>query len=163
MQDDKQQTSNVDYSAGLDPGAVNAQGPDPSFNPMEDAIAIRSMFGAIHNELNQVNENLVDPSVNLKAKQVNKTVMDRDILNIVGVTPEQQPVPQNIPQPFQPQPVPPPQQTGQLEIPQVDPNQLELNFDNSATANKIFEKLDDIERKLIKIESKLNSLVDKKK
>jgi hypothetical protein len=81
MQDDKQQTSNVDYNAGLDPGAVNAQGPDPSFNPMEDAMAIRSMFGAIHNELNQVNENLVDPSVNLKAKQVNKTVMDRDILN----------------------------------------------------------------------------------
>ena len=47
--------------------------------------------------------------------------------------------------------------------PQVDPNQLELNFDDSVTAIKIFNKLDDLETKMIRIEMKIDKLIEPSK
>ena len=144
--------TDVNYSAGLDPdynpGSESSQG-----NPMEDAIAIRGMFGAMHNELNEVNSNIIEQSSGLKAKQINKEVMDRDILNLVG-NPQMQPQmgqPQQPHQQHQPQPV--------AETTQHDPNQFEFNFDNSATAQDIFNRLSDIEAKVNKI---ANLLQEKK-
>ncbi len=144
----QQKRTDVNYSAGLDPdynpGSGSSQG-----NPMEDALAIRGMFGAMHNELNEVNSNIIEQSSGLKARQINKAVMDRDILNLVGGTrPRQQPQ-----QPQQPQHQPVAAAT------QHDPNQFEFNFDNSATAQDIFNRLSDIEAKLNKI---ANLLQEKK-
>ena len=153
----------VDYQAGLDPSALQPGAGMPSVNPMEDAMAIRSLFGTIHNELNEVNKNLVDPSVNLQAKNVDKSVMDRDILNIVGRNKPQQ---QNGAIPQQPQQLPQQQQFIPQQAPpqpQVDPNQLELNFDDSVTAIKIFNKLDDLETKMIRIEMKIDKLIEPSK
>ena len=48
----------VDYQAGLDPSALQSGAAMPSINPMEDALAIRSLFGTIHNELNEVENKL---------------------------------------------------------------------------------------------------------
>ncbi|MEE9572561.1 MAG: hypothetical protein V3W20_05915 [Candidatus Neomarinimicrobiota bacterium] len=135
--------TDVNYSAGLDPdynpGSGSSQG-----NPMEDALAIRGMFGAIHNELGALNANLVEQSSGLKARQINKEVMDRDIINLVGKpqTQQQQQIPQNQPQ-IQSQP-------GVQNVP-PDPNQFEFNFDNSATAKDIFNRLFDIESTVNKI------------
>ena len=129
----------VNYSEGLDPdykpGSESSQG-----NPMDDAMAIRGMFGAIHNELDQLNANLVEQSSGLQATQVNKSVMDRDIINLVGnpETQQQQQRPQ-----IQSQPV--------VQNVSPDPNQFEFNFDNSATAKDIFNRLFDIESTINKI------------
>jgi len=81
--------------------------------------------------------------------------MDADILNLMGQKPAQAP-PQQFPQQQVPQPVQEnfPQQspTPQPQEPSLenyyDPNQLELNFDNSATAKGIDEKLFNLEEKV---------------
>jgi len=70
---------------------------------------------------------------------------------------QQQPIPQPAPQiQAAPQPVP-------VVQPAVDPNQLELNFDKSATVNEIFEKLEDIEIKLSNITKVLENITPTKK
>ena len=164
MQPEQQtEKTQVDYQAGLDPSALQPGAGQPSVNPMEDAMAIRSLFGSIHNELNEVNKHLVDQSSNLQAKNVDKSVMDRDILNLVGRNPQQQqngqvhqhPQPQPQQQQFIPQEAPP--------QPQIDPNQLELNFDDSVTAIKIYNKLDDLETKMIRLEMKIDKLIEPSK
>jgi len=144
--------TDVNYSAGLDPdynpGSESSQG-----NPMDDAIAIRGMFGAMHNELNEVNSNIVETSSGLKTRQVNKEVMDRDILNLMG-RPQTQ---QQMGQP--PQPHQQPQHQPVAAAVEHDPNQFEFNFDNSSTAQDIFNRLSDIEAKVNKI---ANLLQEKK-
>ena len=66
------------------------------------------------------------------------------IINLVGKpqTQQQQQIPQNQPQ-IQSQP-------GVQNVP-PDPNQFEFNFDNSATAKDIFNRLFDIESTINKI------------
>ena len=47
-----------------------------------------------------------------------------------------------------------------------DPNQIEFNFDNSATAQDIFNKLNDIEKKVVRFSKDLQhitELLEKKK
>ena len=143
--------TDVNYSAGLDPD-YTPESESSQGNPMEDAMAIRGMFGAMHNELNEVNSNIVEQSSGLKAKQINKEVMDRDILNLMG-NPQKQ---QQMGQPQRPQQ---PQHQPVAETTQLDPNQFEFNFDNSATAQDIFNRLSDIEAKVNKI---ANLLQEKK-
>ena len=139
QEDGRGPATKVNYSAGLDPDYDGGSESSPG-NPMDDAMAIRGMFGAIHNELNQVNSNIVEQSSGLQATQVNKSVMDRDIINLVGnpETQQQQQRPQ-----IQSQPV--------VQNVSPDPNQFEFNFDNSATAKDIFNRLFDIESTVNKI------------
>jgi hypothetical protein len=143
QEDGRGPATQVNYSEGLDP-EYNPESESSQGNPMDDALAIRGMFGAIHNELNQVNSNIVEQSSGLQATQVNKSVMDRDIINLVGnpETQQQQQIPQNQPQ-NQSQPV--------VQNVSPDPNQFEFNFDNSATAKDIFNRLFDIESTINKI------------
>ena len=144
--------TDVNYSAGLDPD-YNPESGSSQGNPMDDAIAIRGMFGAMHNELNEVNSNIVEQSTGLKNKNVDKSVMDRDILNLMG-RPQTQ---QQMGQP--PQPHQQPQHQPVAAAVEHDPNQFEFNFDNSATAQDIFNRLSDIEAKVNKI---ANLLQEKK-
>ena len=143
QEDGRGPATQVNYSAGLDPDYDGGSESSPG-NPMDDAMAIRGMFGAIHNELNQVNSNIVEQSSGLQATQVNKSVMDRDIINLVGnpETQQQQQITQNQSQ-IQSQPV--------VQNVSPDPNQFEFNFDNSATAKDIFNRLFDIESTVNKI------------
>jgi hypothetical protein len=139
QEDGRGPATQVNYSEGLDP-EYNPESESSQGNPMDDAMAIRGMFGAIHNELNEVNSNIVEQSSGLKARQINKQVMDRDILNLVGNpgTQQQQQQPQNQSQPA-------------VQNVSPDPNQFEFNFDNSATAKDIFNRLFDIESTINKI------------
>jgi hypothetical protein len=129
---------------------------------------IRGMFGAMHNELNEVNSNIVEQSSGLKARQINKEVMDRDILNLVG-TPEMKK--QNVPYGMNPSGIgntrPAPDANWDAPSPApTDPNQIEFNFDNSATAQDILNKLDDVEKKVARFSKDLQhitELLEKKK
>ena len=144
--------TDVNYSAGLDPDYKPGSESSPG-NPMDDAMAIRGMFGAMHNELNEVNSNIVEQSSGLKNKNVDKSVMDRDILNLMGRSQTQQQMGQPPQAHQQPQ-----HQPGAAAV-EHDPNQFEFNFDNSATAQDIFNRLSDIEAKVNKI---ANLLQEKK-
>ena len=142
QEDGRGPATQVNYSAGLDP-EYNPESESSQGNPMDDAMAIRGMFGAIHNELNQVNSNIVEQSSGLKARQINKEVMDRDILNLVGNPGTQQQQQQQQQPQIQSQPA--------VQNVSPDPNQFEFNFDNSATAKDIFNRLFDIESTINKI------------
>ena len=166
QEDGRGPATQVNYSAGLDPdydlGSESSQG-----NPMDDAMAIRGMFGAMHNELNEVNSNIVEQSSGLKARQINKEVMDRDILNLVGAQqPQAQVMNRNIPPGMNASGI------GNMPSPDIipnvlpDPNQIEFNFDNSATAQDILNKLDDVEKKVARFSKDLQhitELLEKKK
>lgn len=150
----------VNHSAGLDPDFNPGAGQPPPDDPYSDAMAIRGIFGAVHNDLAQLNQHLVSESSGLRSKNVDKSVMDRDILQIMGKTPQQ---PQLQPQPHPGQVahhVHPQAPVIQPEENQHDPNQIEFNFDNSATAQDIFNRLSDIERDQTKILKLLNGIKD---
>ena len=142
QEDGRGPATQVNYSAGLDPDYDLGSESSPG-NPMGDAMAIRGMFGAIHNELNEVNSNIVEQSSGLQATQVNKSVMDRDIINLVGSPETQQQQQQQQRPQIQSQPA--------VQNVSPDPNQFEFNFDNSATAKDIFNRLFDIESTVNKI------------
>ena len=127
-------------------------------DPYDDALAFRSLLGAVHNEFNHmVNNNMVSESNTLK-KINGKQILEKGLNELMGKKPPVSQIPKNIEkQPIQPtahQPLPNAnvaiQPTPYAEI-KADPNQLELNFDNSATAQKIYDKIEDIEIKLNKI------------
>ena len=167
QEDGRGPATQVNYSAGLDPDYNPGSESTPG-NPMDDAMAIRGMFGAMHNELNEVNSNIVEQSSGLKARQINKEVMDRDILNLVG---SPQIKNQNVPYGMNPSGIgntrPAPDANWDAPSPTpTDPNQIEFNFDNSATAQDILNKLDDVEKKIVRFSKDLQhitELLEKKK
>ena len=134
--------------------------PDPTGleNPYDDAMAFKSLLGAVHSEFNHmVNENMVSESSTLQ-KINGRAILEKGVKEIMGKQPVQTQIPPQIEQQIQPPPAPQPQiQQEQLfsqtvePVTQEDPNQLTLNFDNTATAQDIFNKLDDLESKINKI------------
>jgi hypothetical protein len=116
-------------------------------------ITLQFLGQNVMGEVKEIDKNIIDRNRNLQGL----TIQPHDILNsIPGTTRAQQvqPVPQYIQQQPQhiPAPVPVPQQ------PQGDPNQLEFNFDNSATAQKIFDRIDTILRKIETLEAIVSKL-----
>lgn len=114
-------------------------------------ITLQFLGQNLMGEVKEIDKNIIDRNRNLQGL----TIQPHDILNsIPGTTRAQQaqPAPQYIQQQpqLQQQPqyisAPVPQQ------PQGDPNQLEFNFDNSATAQKIFDRIDTILRKIETLE-----------
>ena len=165
-----EERTNVDYDA-VNPAQT---GPD---DPYDDALAFKSLLGAVHGEFNRmVNENMVSES-NTLSKVNGKAILEKGVKEIMGKQRPVNQIPQNIQAeidqqpPPQQQPVPHPVQTapqpatnGELfEQPQEDPNQLQLNFDNTATAQDIFNKLDDLEAKLNKLTRLVENITPTKK
>jgi hypothetical protein len=167
QEDGRGPATQVNYSAGLDPDYNPGSESSPG-NPMDDAMAIRGMFGAMHNELNDVNSNIVEQSSGLKARSINKAVMDRDILNLVG-RPGQTNMGQggvNIGAVQNTPYVMTSPGIGNAQVVPPDPNQIEFNFDNSATAQDILNKLNDVEKKIVRFSKDLQhitELLEKKK
>jgi len=161
------QKSDVNYEA------VNLDSMGPS-DPMDDAMAFKALLGSVAREFHQnVNENMVSESTSLK-KIDPRSILEKGVNEIMGQRRHDPHLPREIqqPQPI-PQPIPQPQpQTNghpvqfQPELPpqpQEDPNQLTLNFDNTATAQDIFNKLDDLDIKLSKLTKLIESLLPLKK
>ena len=156
--------TNVDYDA-VNPAQ---SGPD---NPYDDALAFKSLLGAVHGEFNRmVNDNMVSES-NTLTKINGKAILEKGVKEIMGQQRPVNQIPQNIqaeiaqqPPPPQVQQAPQPVTNGELiEQPQEDPNQLQLNFDNTATAQDIFNKLDDLEAKLNKLTRLVENITPAKK
>lgn len=159
-----EERTNVNYDA-VSPAPT---GPD---NPYDDALAFKSLLGAVHGEFNRmVNDNMVSES-NTLTKINGKAILEKGVKEIMGQQRPVSQIPQQVEQQIsqqQPAPQPAPQiqavpQSAPLVQPVVDPNQLELNFDKSATVNEIFEKLEDIEIKLSNITKVLENLTPTKK
>jgi hypothetical protein len=109
-------------------------------------ITLQFLGQNVMSEVKEIDKNIIDRNRNLQGL----TIQPHDILNsIPGTTRALQtpPATQYIQQQPQYVPVPVPQQ------PQGDPNQLEFNFDNSATAQKIFDRIDTILRKIETLEA----------
>lgn len=159
-----EELTNVNYDA-VSPAPT---GPD---NPYDDALAFKSLLGAVHGEFNRmVNDNMVSES-NTLTKINGKAILEKGVKEIMGQQRPVSQIPQQVEQQISqqqtaPQPAPQIQavpQSAPLVQPAVDPNQLELNFDKSATVNEIFEKLEDIEIKLSNITKVLENLTSTKK
>lgn len=159
-----EELTNVNYDA-VSPAPT---GPD---NPYDDALAFKSLLGAVHGEFNRmVNDNMVSES-NTLTKINGKAILEKGVKEIMGQQRPVSQIPQQVEQQIsqqQPAPQPAPQiqavpQSAPLVQPAVNPNQLELNFDKSATVNEIFEKLEDIEIKLSNITKVLENLTSTKK
>ena len=156
--------TNVDYDA-VNPAQ---SGPD---NPYDDALAFKSLLGAVHGEFNRmVNDNMVSES-NTLTKINGKAILEKGVKEIMGQQRPVNQIPQNIQAEIAQQPPPPQVQQAPLPItngelieqPQEDPNQLQLNFDNTATAQDIFNKLDDLEAKLNKLTRLVENITPAKK
>ena len=166
-----EERTNVDYDA-VNPAQ---SGPD---NPYDDALAFKSLLGAVHGEFNRmVNDNMVSES-NTLTKINGKAILEKGVKEIMGQQRPVNQIPQNIQAEIAQQPSPPqvqqatqpvqqaplPITNGELiEQPQEDPNQLQLNFDNTATAQDIFNKLDDLEAKLNKLTRLVENITPAKK
>ena len=113
-------------------------------------ITLQFLGQNVMSEIKEIDKNIIDRNRNLQGL----TIQPHDILNsIPGTTraSQAQPAPQYIQQPqYAPAPVP--------QQPQGDPNQLEFNFDNSATAQKIFDRIDTILRKIETLEAIVTKL-----
>ena len=152
--------------------AVNAASQGGSHNPYDDALAFRTLLGAVHGEFDKmVNNNLVSESNTLK-KVNGKAILEKGVMELMGkqqVQPnippvlnpaEQIPAPQVVKEPKHPvqqQLLP----TQPVNLPEVDPGQMEFNFDKSATAQQIFDKLEDIDIKLNNLYKLVESLQKK--
>ena len=154
--------------------AVNAAPQGGPHNPYDDALAFKSLLGAVHGEFNRmVNDNMVSESNTLK-KVNGKAILEKGVMEIMGkqqvqpnVPPvlnpnEQIPAPVTVAQPT-PQQIPLHQPVIENTQPVEDPNQLTLNFDNTATAQDIFNKLDDLEVKINNLTKIVQSLLPTKK
>lgn len=154
--------------------AVNAAPQGGSHNPYDDALAFKSLLGAVHGEFNRmVNDNMVGEASSLK-KVNGKAILEKGVMELMGkqkvqpnVPPvlnpaEQIPAPVPVAQPI-PQQIPLPQPVIENNQPVEDPNQLTLNFDNTATAQDIFNKLDDLEVKINNLTKIVQSLLPTKK
>lgn len=155
------QKTDVNYDA------VNVAPQGGPHNPYDDALAFRSLLGAVHGEFERtVNANMVSESNTLK-KVNGRAILEKGVKELMGKKPDQNILPVIDPQQQVTQPKPketwfPSESYGlnhtqPLQQPIV-PNtiqetntnneQMEFNFDNTATAQSIFDKLDDIEIRL---------------
>ena len=157
-------TSNVNYDElRLDP-----QGPS---DPYDDALAFRSLLGAVHNEFNTiVNNNITGASSSLHRIDA-RPILEKGVKELISKQPPA-PLPIEIPEKhnqtetvnnsnniFVPlaEVVPPP---APAEWCKKDDDQLEFNFDNTATAQKIYDALENIDIKIDTIESKLDKILN---
>ena len=133
-------------------------------------------MGQTYREVSEFDKNLISSNATLSPKKKQFESMAQKLLNEVNVFAESKtPVPvtgadnaiPHIKAPIRPQQI---QQTHNPvyvntvnpDVVEVDPNQMEFNFDNSATAQSIQNTLADIMRKLESIESRIDKLSERK-
>jgi hypothetical protein len=135
--------------------------PEYELTPQELQQTLIGFLGSTYKEVAQIDNYLVQPNQTLRPikrgfQDLAQRVIDETVRPNVPQQTQQnvqynnqpvlQPVPQNILQP----------QTLQ----QRDPNQLEFSFDNSITAKTIFNKLDDLEKKIKKIDIAISKVLE---
>jgi outer membrane protein OmpA-like peptidoglycan-associated protein len=139
-------------------------------DPVEEEATLINFLGQTYSEISKYDSHLVSVNPFLAPK---KQEFERTAQRILDETkhkniqqPQQhyqrQPQPnyQPQPQPYQGSPVPYIDLGKPPTVPQLnDPNQLEFSFDNSVTAKSIDEKLDNLEKRLKKLDTMLSKVL----
>lgn len=122
--------------------------------PAEAQLAVLQFMGQhLTGELKELERNLISRNNTLNGMTLQPEAVMRSVAQVTGPAAIEQIAP---PQAVQQQPVPQPiqqpvvQQPAATPMPQavVDPNQLELNFNTSPYTERVFDKLESLERKL---------------
>lgn len=142
---------------------------EQNIDPRELQATLMGFLGQTYQEISKYDNNLVSPNAFLSPKKEEfqrtaETIMREAIQSTSGSPNRPTVYPNNVPRQIQPQQ---PQQNNQpfLETgkfvppPANDPNQLEFSFDNSVTAITINNKLEDIEKKLKKLDTLLQKVL----
>lgn len=157
--------------------------PQPGYNPQDyDPLGgisspdelrnvLIGFMGQTYSEVSKFDKHLVSPNVTLRPKTAEFHNMAERLLseanNICGDRGIQQQRPPVLGLNMQHQPqinktdIITPSDNPQIQQNFVDPNQLEFKFDNSATAESIQRKLDDIMLKLCAIQDRIDKLTPK--
>jgi hypothetical protein len=151
---------------------LNSVGSD---NLYDDAAAFKAFLGAVHGDFNShVNKNIVSESNTLR--RINGTnILEKGIKEIMKINPIRDI--NSLPPPAIPQfnntaaipaPEPAPVRTPSVEFTLAidrtpdDSNQLQLNFDKSATALQIFESLEQLHIKINALTRKMDDHIASK-
>lgn len=142
---------------------------EQNIDPRELQATLMGFLGQTYQEISRYDSNIVSPNPFLAPKKQEfqrtaETIMREAIQSTNGSPNRPTVYPNNVSRPVQPQQ---PQQSNQpfLETgkfvppPANDPNQLEFSFDNSVTAITINNKLEDIEKKLKKLDTLLQKVI----
>jgi hypothetical protein len=144
---------------------------EQNIDPRELQATLMGFLGQTYQEISKYDNNIVSPNAFLAPKKQEfqrtaETIMREAIQSTTGANPNNRPTvyPNNVPRQIQPQQPQPSNQpfleTGKFVPPPVnDPNQLEFTFDNSVTAITINNKLEDIEKKLKKLDNLLQKVI----
>lgn len=159
-----QNNTDVNYDAvNLDP----TMGPS---DPYDDAMAFRSLLGAVHSEFNTIVNNNITSSSNSLRPINGKDILEKGVRELVAkkqrpdipVVQEatspalvQQPT-ENLFKPIQ-------SQDFQSNEQKSNSDQLEFNFDYSATAQNIYDCLESIDLKLDKLLKAFEEVTIRKK
>ena len=134
--------------------------PEYELSPQELQQTLIGFLGNTYKEVAQIDNHIVQPNQTLRPikkgfQDLAQRVIDETVRpNFTQHAPQyvQQNVPQYVPQNIQ--------QFPQQTIPQGDPNQLEFSFDNSVTAKTIFNKLEELEKRIKRIDIAIGKVLD---
>ena len=124
--------------------------------PDEDVKDILMQFlGQTYSEIHKLDSHIVGTSTNLNPKAHAFKQTATQVLNRIATAPQvQQPGPAVV------MPAAVPALSMPVVTPVVDRDQMEFNFDNSATAKNIMSKLDTIISRLDRLEKNVASVLD---
>jgi hypothetical protein len=157
----------VDKTTDVSHDMVDLNSAMGSDNPYDDAAAFKAFLGAVHGDFNShVNKNIVSESNTLR--RVNGTnILEKGIKEIMKINPVRDlnslpppPIPQFNNTAATPTPAP---RVQTIERVPDNLNQLELNFDKSATALQIFESLEQLHIKINELTRKVDNITPKLK
>lgn len=124
--------------------------------PDEDVKDILMQFlGQTYSEIHKLDSHIVGPSAHLNPKAHTFKQTATQVLNSIATAPQVQ---QQGPAVVMPAAVP--ALSMPVTTPVVDRDQMEFNFDNSATANNIMNKLDTIISRIERLEKNVASVLD---
>jgi len=126
----------------------------------QENLALVSFLGAVKGSLNEIDSKIIDGRIRPESLDIKKVALEHDLSK--GINPISHAQQQQAVQPSH-QPV---LQTVTVAAPNVNDDQLLLPFDKKYDLNEIFQKIDDVYRKVISLESevfKLREALDNKK
>ena len=131
--------------------------PEYELSPQELQQTLIGFLGNTYKEVAQIDNYLVQPNQTLRPikrgfQDLAQRVIDETVRPNIQASPQQH-IQHNVPQQI-------PQQIPQQVIPQSDPNQLEFSFDNSITAKTIYNKLDELEKRIKRIDIAIGKVLE---
>jgi hypothetical protein len=141
------------------------ENPEYELTPAELQQTLIGFLGSTYKEVSQIDNFLVQPNQTLRPikkgfEDLAQRVIDETVKpHVVKPQPQPQyPIQQNFN--YTPQVIQPTHQAIQQIPADHNPDQLEFSFDNSVTAKTIFGKIEDIEKRIKKIDITLSKVLE---